>query len=233
MLTGENGIIVKARDAKEENIEREEKEKIEIAYNALIIKKNTGKISEITADNLKHQMIDDGENESEFEIIGSSNTGGLNIGFFNSKNEFVLSNTGKIENVKKTLKMYLIKYCDREDNQWYYMWLVTSKTGNFSDIKVELDIDENKKTHTFKNMGQAANVNGYRITAECLNSVYIGGLRGKMNEFSFENKMKQKVIGLSLITGEEIEGDIITITDKNNVMELEDFVNQINTNTIK
>ena len=73
----------------------------------------------------------------------------------------------------------------------------------------------------------------YRITAECLNSVYIGGLRGKMNEFSFENKMKQKVIGLSLITGEEIEGDIITITDKNNVMELEDFVNQINTNTIK
>ena len=228
MLTGNNGILTQANKAKEENTESEEKEKIEIAYNALLIKKNIGEISEITADNLKQQMIDDGENENAFEVIGSNDGGGLNIGFFDSKNEFVLSNTGKIENVKETLKMYLVKYCSIEDNQWYYMWIVTSVTSNYSDVKLEMDFDESKKNHTVANMHNALNTNGHRITAESLNATYIQGVRGKMEEFQFEDSMKQKFLGVSLITGEEIEGDTITITDKNDVMNLEDFVNQIN-----
>ena len=61
MLTGDNGILTQAKEAKEANIAGTEKEQIKLAMQSLKMKKQADNVSTIVAaDELQNQLIADG-----------------------------------------------------------------------------------------------------------------------------------------------------------------------------
>ena len=68
MLTGENGILTKASNAQLETIKAKEMEEIRLAYNAVKIEKKTKTSKAIASKELRAEMIEIGENNTE-ELI--------------------------------------------------------------------------------------------------------------------------------------------------------------------
>ena len=93
MLTGENGILSQAQSAKEKTNISEVKEKISLAMQSLLIQKYDGDKSEITAEELKNQLIAEGL--TEFDVTGSSN---LIVTMANNKSYVVKQNGEVLEN---------------------------------------------------------------------------------------------------------------------------------------
>ena len=61
MLTGDNGILTQASEAKDENIKGQEKEQIKLAMRSLKMKKQADNVSTtVAADELQNQLIADG-----------------------------------------------------------------------------------------------------------------------------------------------------------------------------
>ena len=86
MLTGENGILTQAQNAKKETSIAEEKEQIALAYNAVKAEERGG---EVTADKLDKELEKDGADA----IQDGTN---IKVIFTDSKREYTINENGSI-----------------------------------------------------------------------------------------------------------------------------------------
>ena len=94
MLTGDNGILTQATEAKEENIRGKEKEQIKLAMQGLRIQKEKDNLSlTVTPEELQKQLIDDGAKDVTVE--GGENDS-LVVKYQESKNSYTVNQDGKI-----------------------------------------------------------------------------------------------------------------------------------------
>ena len=118
MLTGDNGILTQASEAKDENIKGQEKEQISLAVQSLKINANQkNEILNINSESLKNQMILDGNRNMMTEDIN----GTTKITFTESNNEYFVDASGNIEkyyeqpeNVEKYWRAI-----EKSDEDWY------------------------------------------------------------------------------------------------------------------
>ena len=94
MLTGDNGILTQANEAKEKNTIGEEKEQIKLAMQSLKMKRQADNVSdEITASELDEQLKYDGAKNVEVDNVN----GYLRVKYGDSKNEYAVDQSGNIE----------------------------------------------------------------------------------------------------------------------------------------
>ena len=94
MLTGDNGILTQAKEAKEANISGTEKEQIKLAMQSLKMKKQADNVSTIvTADELQNQLIADGAKNVTVE---AGENGSLVVKYADSKNQYTVNQNGEI-----------------------------------------------------------------------------------------------------------------------------------------
>ena len=94
MLTGDNGILTQAKEAKEANIAGTEKEQIKLAMQSLKMKKQSDNVlTTVTADELQNQLIADGAKNVTVE---AGENGSLVVKYADSKNEYTVNQNGEI-----------------------------------------------------------------------------------------------------------------------------------------
>ena len=94
MLTGDNGILTQAKEAKEANIAGTEKEQIKLAMQSLKMKKQADNVSTIvTSAELQKQLIDDGAKNVTVE---SGANDSLVVKYADSKNTYTVNQNGEI-----------------------------------------------------------------------------------------------------------------------------------------
>ena len=94
MLTGDNGILTQAKEAKEANIAGTEKEQIQLAMQSLKMKKQADNVSTIVAaDELQNQLIADGAKNVTVE---SGENDSLVVKYAESKNQYTVNQNGEI-----------------------------------------------------------------------------------------------------------------------------------------
>ena len=95
MLTGDNGILTQATEAKKANTAGAEKEQIGLAMQSLKMKKQPDNVSMIvTSDELQKQLLDDGAKNVAVED-GENNK--LIVIYQDSKNKYTVNQDGKID----------------------------------------------------------------------------------------------------------------------------------------
>ncbi len=100
MLTGDNGILTQATEAKKENIKGKEKEQIGLAWQSLKLGRQAdNKIDPISDTELKNQLVADGEKENNVEVTGGTEK--LTINYKDSGNSYTIDQDGKIESEEK------------------------------------------------------------------------------------------------------------------------------------
>ena len=117
-LTGDNGILTQANKSKGENTKGKEKEQISLAVQSLGIDSNQkNEILNINSENLKNQMISDGNKN----IITEDINGSTKITFTDSKNQYFVDSSGNIENYYEQPEN-VAKYwraIKESDEDWY------------------------------------------------------------------------------------------------------------------
>ena len=94
MLTGDNGILTQAKEAKEANIAGTEKEQIQLAMQSLKMKKQADNVStQVTPAELQKQLEDDGAKNVTVEAGGN---GSLVVKYADSKNQYTVNQNGEI-----------------------------------------------------------------------------------------------------------------------------------------
>ena len=94
MLTGDNGILTQAKEAKEENIAGTEKEQIKLAMQSLKMRKQADNVSTtVVADELQNQLIADGAKNVTVE---DGENGSLVVKYADSKNQYTVNQNGEI-----------------------------------------------------------------------------------------------------------------------------------------
>ena len=94
MLTGDNGILTQATEAKEKNTIGGEKEQISLALQSLRMKKQADNVTnEITVSELDEQLKYDGAKNVEVDNVN----GYLRVKYGDSKNEYTVDQSGNIE----------------------------------------------------------------------------------------------------------------------------------------
>ena len=98
MLTGDNGILTQAKEAKEANTTGAEKEQVKLAMQSLKMKKQADNVSTtVTAEELQNQLIADGAKNVTVE---AGESGSLVVKYADSKNKYIVNQNGEIgENV--------------------------------------------------------------------------------------------------------------------------------------
>ena len=100
MLTGDNGILTQAKEAKEANIAGTEKEQIKLAMQSLKMKKQADNVSTIVAaDELQNQLIADGAKNVTVEAGASES---LVVKYADSKNQYTVNQNGEIGENEQT-----------------------------------------------------------------------------------------------------------------------------------
>ena len=95
MLTGDNGILTQATEAKKANTVGAEKEQIGLAMQSLKMKKQADNVSTIvTAEELQNQLKADGAKNVTVEDGGSNK---LIVTYQESKNKYTVNQDGKID----------------------------------------------------------------------------------------------------------------------------------------
>ena len=95
MLTGDNGILTQAKEAKEANIAGTEKEQIQLAMQSLKMKKQADNVStQVTPAELQKQLEDDGAKNVTVESVESDK---LIVNYADSKNSYTVGQDGRIE----------------------------------------------------------------------------------------------------------------------------------------
>ena len=161
MLTGNNGILTQANEAKEENIQGSEEERIKLAYNNLQIKKNLNEITEINAENLKNQMISDGEKEENIETEYYNVDKSIAIYFNDSKNDYTMDSAGNVYKTDENLKFYAYTYKNNK-----IVIIGTVPTLNFKATKFIYTINGEEKEVDSPNAYKEAIVDGISLKAE-------------------------------------------------------------------
>ena len=94
MLTGDNGILTQATEAKKANIAGAEKEQIRLAMQSKKMEKMADNISRtVTAEELKNQLIADGAKNVTVE---DGENGSLVVKYQDSKNQYTVNQNGEI-----------------------------------------------------------------------------------------------------------------------------------------
>ena len=94
MLTGDNGILTQAKEAKEANIAGTEKEQIQLAMQSLKMKKQADNVStQLTPAELQKQLEDDGAKNVTVE---AGENGSLVVKYADSKNQYTVNQNGEI-----------------------------------------------------------------------------------------------------------------------------------------
>ena len=94
MLTGENGILTQATEAKKANAVGAEKEQIKLAMQSLKMKKQADNVStQVTPAELKKQLEDDGAKNVTVE---AEKNGNLVVKYADSKNQYTVNQNGEI-----------------------------------------------------------------------------------------------------------------------------------------
>ena len=94
MLTGDNGILTQATEAKKANTVGAEKEQIGLAMQSLKMKKQADNVSTIVAaDELQNQLISDG---AENVTVESGENDSLVVKYAESKNQYTVNQNGEI-----------------------------------------------------------------------------------------------------------------------------------------
>ena len=94
MLTGDNGILTQATEAKKANTVGAEKEQIQLAMQSLKMKKQADNVSTIVAaDELQNQLISDG---AENVTVESGENDSLVVKYAESKNQYTVNQNGEI-----------------------------------------------------------------------------------------------------------------------------------------
>lgn len=97
-LTGENGILTKSSEAKEQYSNEELKERLALAVQSLLVQKSY-QGEEITAEKLKNQLKEDGL--SDFDVTGNNN---LIVTFTDNNKSYIVKQSGEIlENTLETV----------------------------------------------------------------------------------------------------------------------------------
>ena len=147
MLTGDNGILTQATEAKEENTIGGEKEQISLALQSLRMKKQADNVTnEITASELDEQLKYDGAKNVEVDNVN----GYLRVKYGDSKNEYTVDQSGNIgsegeitqpENIAKSwevvskLDTTWFSYNDLENNKEKVNVNAPKLAGNMKAIK--------------------------------------------------------------------------------------------------
>lgn len=225
-LTGNNGILTQANNSKTKTKIGEEKERIELAYNTLQIKKNLDEIDEITAENLKTQLVEDGQNQENIEYdLGAKED---SIYFKDSENEYTITEEGKIFNVKENLKVYAYKWYDSESNTYTVIPVLTIPSTNFSEIKLTYESfgkirDIQLPTTVYKVLYLDFISETIKLYPEDFGTTYLTNwsITGVPNTDTIPGGgLKFKYALKSQITGEYIESDYLFI---NSVHDLKDW----------
>ena len=94
MLTGDNGILTQASEAKDENIKGQEKEQIRLAMQSKKMEKIADNVERtVTAEELQKQLIADGAKNVTVE---AGENGNLVVKYADSKNEYTVNQNGEI-----------------------------------------------------------------------------------------------------------------------------------------
>ena len=91
-IIGENGILTRATEAKEQTEIADEKEAISIAYTGVIIEDEIG---EVSAEDLKQELIKNGRTD----VKSVTKTGNQIIVEFNSGRKYKINSNGKVEEI--------------------------------------------------------------------------------------------------------------------------------------
>ena len=94
MLTGDNGILTQASEAKDENIKGQEKEQIRLAMQSKKMEKIADNVERtVTAEELQNQLIADGGKNVTVE---AGENGNLVVKYADSKNQYTVNQNGEI-----------------------------------------------------------------------------------------------------------------------------------------
>ena len=120
MLTGDNGILTQATEAKEKNTIGGEKEQISLALQSLRMKKQAENVTdEITVLELDEQLKADGAKNVEVDNIN----GYLRVKYGDSKNEYTVDQSGNIESEGEIIQPENIakswKVVSKLDTTWF------------------------------------------------------------------------------------------------------------------
>ena len=186
-LTGDNGILTRASEAKEENIEAQEKEKINLAWQSITIKRQADNISAPVSDEeLKNQLIADGENANNIEVTGG--TGLLKIKYNDSTNTYIMTQDGILEDNKLSSIVNIGDYIEYEPGE-------ENTYVSEANINSE-DVGNGVKDYTFKSSNDTkwrvwdvTEEGNVRIISEDI--LYTNGLTGDKLCFNGKNGWKQ------------------------------------------
>ena len=120
MLTGDNGILTQATEAKEKNTIGGEKEQISLALQSLRMKKQAENVTdEITVLELDEQLKSDGAKNVEVDNVN----GYLRVKYGDSKNEYTVDQSGNIESEGEIIQPENIakswKVVSKLDTTWF------------------------------------------------------------------------------------------------------------------
>ena len=120
MLTGDNGILTQATEAKEKNTIGGEKEQISLALQSLRMKKQAENVTnEITVSELDEQLKYDGAKNVEVDNVN----GYLRVKYGDSKNEYTVDQSGNIESEGEIIQPENIakswKVVSKLDTTWF------------------------------------------------------------------------------------------------------------------
>ena len=218
MLTGNNGILTQAQNTKEQNTEGSEIEKIKLAYNTLATKLNIGEIEKITADNIKQEMVKNGEDENNIEVDGMEDgvNSDINIYFKDTQNEYFINGKDKeVFNLKDNIKIYTF----RRGNSLIFAGAI--KSLNVKSVKFTInnngDIKEQEGTQVYTYISaKDENNNDIKLEPQQLDANYFAYF--SLNNINTDNlNISAKYSIFSDITGNCIDSETITINDLNQI----------------
>ncbi len=215
--------MTRATKAKEANVEAEEKEKIQLAWQSINIKKQTDNISAPVSDEeLKNQLIADGENANNIEVTGG--TGLLKIKYNDTTNTYIMTQEGKLEDNKLNNIVNIgdyIEYKPGEENTYISEGNVDSE-----------DIGNGVKDYTFKSSNDTkwrvwdvTEEGKVRIISEDI--LYTNGLTGDKLCFNGKNGWKQannELDKICAIYGHGNGAESATSIDEKDIKKIVDWV---------
>ena len=186
-LTGNNGILTRTQEAKESNIKAKEEEEISLAWQSLnIIKQKDNLQNGISDEELKKQLIANGQDEENIEVTGG--TGTLTVKYKDSGRTYIITQDGKIGENKLSDFVNIgdyIEYKPGEDNSYIsYGYTDSEDTGN--GVK---DYTFTSNNNTKWRVWDITEDGKIRIISEDI--LYTNGLTGEKLCFNGKNGWKQ------------------------------------------
>ncbi len=186
MLSGDNGILQKATDAKTETEKGQEKEIVALAYDSALAKKvSNGDLTAVTSEDLNPELINQG--------ASANGKNPITVTFTNSKRQYTINSNGTIDYVG-------IQSEEHSENDWIVAW--TYNGINWSEPKqpgatlsgqiIAKVYETDTKTNVWSDTAnQEVEINGYYLQLTGQGSMgkdlYDNDGSGAWGEYTLEN----------------------------------------------